>query len=60
MECSCGSHDIIKIDIDLRDGHRIEFTHCVVCESKVWSLPEEGTVPLQRVLEVAAAHRPRR
>jgi hypothetical protein len=59
MKCeACGRSRVVSIRVTLGDGGYIELTTCQFCESKVWMSPE-GQVPLARVLELAAANRPR-
>jgi len=59
MTCeTCGRNRVVSIRVQLGDGSHIELSACQFCESKVWTSPE-GQVPLTRVLELAAANRPR-
>ena len=59
MTCAtCGRARVVSISVQLGDGSYIELSACQFCESKVWTSPE-GQVPLTRVLELAAANRPK-
>jgi transcription elongation factor Elf1 len=59
MDCvECGHSRVVSIRVQLGDGSHIELATCQFCESKVWT-SAEGPVPLSRVLELAAAHRPK-
>ncbi len=55
---TCGSSNVVSIDLQLGDGTAVALIACHRCESRVWTAPE-GPVPLSRVLEMATSHRPR-
>ncbi len=59
MTCqACGQGKVVSIRVQLGDGSHLELSSCQFCESRVWT-SAEGRVPLTRVLELAAANRPR-
>jgi hypothetical protein len=59
MRCEeCKQGRLVSIRVQLGDGSHLELVTCQYCESKVWT-SSEGQVPLTRVLELAAANRPR-
>ena len=59
MKCaSCGSNEVLEVDIELGDGARIQFISCGFCESKLWR-NDEKTSTLEEVLELASVNRPK-
>ncbi len=55
MSCpSCVQGSIIEIHMRV-SGADLTFRRCGRCEAQTWEAPEEGVVPLTRVLELVQA-----
>jgi hypothetical protein len=52
MSCtSCSTGSIIEIHMTV-SGSDLTFRRCGRCEAQTWEAPDEGVVPLTRVLEL--------
>ena len=59
MTCDhCGSKNLSKITLELGDGTQVCLNTCHFCEFRTWA-SEEGRLPLAKVVQLAAANRPR-
>ena len=59
MKCAnCDSEEVLKVDIELGDGAKLQFVACGFCESKLWR-NEEKPSSLQEVLELTSVNRPK-
>lgn len=60
MRCDhCGSKNLSKITLELGDGTEVSLSTCHFCEFRTWSDDDGDSLPISRVVAMAAANRPR-